>query len=304
MTLPPAPASLERAASWSWRVLVVRRSPARRARAAVVRARHRAPGHARADDRTGTDSRRRVAAKATRAACCCARAPRRIRCGGGADRDRDDLGPRAVRRARRLGLPRGGRHHRAPRSASRSTCPWTGPRISSRRSADSGARPPATPSRAFRRASPLLTGLVLAVAVLYFVLRDGAAFWLWVLRRFSPETRPVIDRAGRRAWAVLGGFVRGTALIASIDALLIGIGLWLLGVPLAFALAVLVFLGAFVPFVGAFVVRPRGRAGRARGRRLGDRARGAGDRAGRAVRRGQLPPADHPEPHRRPAPCS
>ncbi len=99
----------------------------------------------------------------------------------------------------------------------------------------------------------LLTGLVLAVAVLYFILRDGAAFWAWILRRFAPETRPTIDRAGNRAWDVLGGFVRGTALIAGVDAALIGIGLWLLGVPLAFALAVLVFLGAFVPFVGAFV---------------------------------------------------
>lgn len=99
----------------------------------------------------------------------------------------------------------------------------------------------------------LITGLVLAVAVLYFVLRDGAAFWDWVLRRFAPETRPAIDQAGQQAWAVLSGFVRGTALIAAIDAALIGVGLWLLGVPLAFALAVVVFMGAFVPFVGAFV---------------------------------------------------
>jgi putative heme transporter len=99
----------------------------------------------------------------------------------------------------------------------------------------------------------LITGLVLAIAVLYFVLRDGAAFWQWILRRFAPANRSAIDRAGRRAWEVLGGFVRGTALIAAVDATLIGIGLWLLGVPLAFALAVLVFLGAFVPFVGAFV---------------------------------------------------
>ena len=99
----------------------------------------------------------------------------------------------------------------------------------------------------------LVTGLVLAIIILYFILRDGAAFWQWILRRFAPENRPVIDRAGRKAWVVLGGFVRGTALIAAVDATLIGIGLWLLGVPLAFALAVLVFMGAFVPFVGAFV---------------------------------------------------
>jgi putative heme transporter len=99
----------------------------------------------------------------------------------------------------------------------------------------------------------LITGLILAIAILYFILREGARFWAWILELFSPSARPTIDRAGRRAWDVLGGFVRGTALIAAIDATLIGLGLWILGVPLAFALAVLVFLGAFVPFVGAFV---------------------------------------------------
>ena len=99
----------------------------------------------------------------------------------------------------------------------------------------------------------LVTGLVLAIALLYFILRDGAAFWRWILRRFAPPTRPVVDRAGRRGWAILGGFVQGTAMIAAIDATLIGLGLWILGVPLAFALAVLVFLGAFIPYVGAFV---------------------------------------------------
>ena len=99
----------------------------------------------------------------------------------------------------------------------------------------------------------LLTGLVLAIVVLYFILRDGEKFWNWILQRFTSESRPAIDRAGRRAWDVLAGFIQGTALIAAIDASLIGIGLWLLGVPLAFALAVLVFIGAFVPFVGAFV---------------------------------------------------
>jgi len=99
----------------------------------------------------------------------------------------------------------------------------------------------------------LLAGLVLAIAVLYFVLRDGTALWEWILRRLTPETRPAIERAGQRAWAVLGGFVGGTALIAAVDAALIGISLWLLNVPLAFALAVLVFLGAFVPFIGAFI---------------------------------------------------
>jgi predicted PurR-regulated permease PerM len=98
-----------------------------------------------------------------------------------------------------------------------------------------------------------LAGLVLAVALLYFILRDGRAFWTRVVRRFPTDSRARVDRAGTRAWDVLGGFVRGTVLIAAIDAVLIGIGLWILGVPLAFPLAVLIFLGAFVPFVGAAV---------------------------------------------------
>jgi predicted PurR-regulated permease PerM len=99
----------------------------------------------------------------------------------------------------------------------------------------------------------IVAGVVLAVAMLYFVLRDGSALWSGILQRCSPEVRPAIDRAGRRAWEVLGGYVRGTATVATIDAVLIGIGLVLLDVPLAFALAVLVFMGSFIPYVGAFV---------------------------------------------------
>lgn len=98
-----------------------------------------------------------------------------------------------------------------------------------------------------------IAGLVLALALLYFVLRDGRAFWGRIVNLFSPDYRGSVDRAGQRAWDVLGGYVRGTALIAAIDATVIGVGLWILGVPLVFALSVLIFLGSFVPFVGATV---------------------------------------------------
>ncbi len=99
----------------------------------------------------------------------------------------------------------------------------------------------------------VLTGIVLVVALLYFILRDGLLLWRRVVDRFPADLRGRVDRAGLHAWRVLGGYVRGTAAIAAIDATLIGIGLWILGVPLAFALAVIIFLGAFVPFVGATI---------------------------------------------------
>ncbi len=99
----------------------------------------------------------------------------------------------------------------------------------------------------------VIAGLVLALALLYFVLRDGRSLWQRVVDLFAPESRASVDRAGQRAWQVLGGYVRGVALIAAIDATLIGIGLWILGVPLVFALTVLIFVGSFVPFVGATI---------------------------------------------------
>lgn len=102
-----------------------------------------------------------------------------------------------------------------------------------------------------RSGANVLVGIVLAITLLYFVLRDGGDLWRRVVRRFDPGTSERVGRAGERAWDVLGGYVRGVALIAAIDATLIGIGLAILGVPLAFALAVLIFLGAFVPFIGA-----------------------------------------------------
>jgi putative heme transporter len=104
-----------------------------------------------------------------------------------------------------------------------------------------------------RSSIAVLTGIVLVVALLYFILRDGELLWQRVVGRFPEDLRSRVDRAGQHAWEVLGGYIRGTALIAAIDATLIGIGLWILGVPLAFALAVIIFMGAFIPFVGATI---------------------------------------------------
>ena len=52
---------------------------------------------------------------------------------------------------------------------------------------------------------------------------------------------------------MLGGYVRGTAIVALVDAVIIGIALAVLQVPLAFPLALVVFVGAFIPLVGATI---------------------------------------------------
>jgi putative heme transporter len=99
----------------------------------------------------------------------------------------------------------------------------------------------------------IVTGAVLTLVLLFFMVKDGEQIVGWALARTSPDYRDLLRASGRRAWMALSGFIRGTAFIATTDAILIGIGLALLRVPLVLPLALLVFIGAFVPVIGAFV---------------------------------------------------
>ncbi|MEF3322860.1 AI-2E family transporter [Gulosibacter sp. GYB002] len=97
----------------------------------------------------------------------------------------------------------------------------------------------------------LATGLVLFLVILFFFLKDGPQIWRFVIRPLQDAQHLRAELMGMRAVSVLGGYVRGTVIVAFVDALLIGIGLLVLQVPLALPLAVVVFICAFIPVVGA-----------------------------------------------------
>jgi predicted PurR-regulated permease PerM len=99
-----------------------------------------------------------------------------------------------------------------------------------------------------------LAALVLTLFIAFFLLKDGARIWRWVISGMSDDTRRRLGRAGDASWRALVNYVRGTTLIAAIHALFLGLALWLLGVPLLVPLIVLVFLAAFVPIIGILVV--------------------------------------------------
>ena len=99
----------------------------------------------------------------------------------------------------------------------------------------------------------VIAGIFLGLVVLFFLLKDGALIWDFLIRPFPAREQDRAHRIGDRAVEVLGGYVRGTAVVALVDAVVIGIALAILGVPLALPLATIVFLGAFVPLVGATV---------------------------------------------------
>lgn len=96
-----------------------------------------------------------------------------------------------------------------------------------------------------------VAGLLLGLVVLFFLLKDGRRIYTFLLTPLQEETRSRALKVGNRSAEVLGGYLRGTAIIATVDAVAIGIGLLIIGVPLVLPLAVVVFLGAFIPLIGA-----------------------------------------------------
>ncbi|MGW2226562.1 AI-2E family transporter [Streptomyces formicae] len=98
-----------------------------------------------------------------------------------------------------------------------------------------------------------MTGILLAMFSTLFLLYDGKRIWQWTLKLVPAQARPGVEGAGPRAWRTLTAYVRGTVIVALIDAIFIGLGIYFLGVPMAVPLAVFIFLFAFIPLVGAVV---------------------------------------------------
>ena len=99
----------------------------------------------------------------------------------------------------------------------------------------------------------IVIGMLLALVLLFFFLKDGREMWEWVVRLFPQRSRADVSAIGSISWETLGGYFRGIVVIAFADAVALAVVLLVLDVPLVLPLAALTFLGAFFPIVGAFV---------------------------------------------------
>jgi putative heme transporter len=94
---------------------------------------------------------------------------------------------------------------------------------------------------------------VLALLLVFFFLRDSHLF-VDTLRAVAPGgSAEMLEAMARRAFESIEGFMRGTTVIALIDATCITVGLLILRVPGAVGLGALVFVGAYIPYLGAFI---------------------------------------------------
>jgi predicted PurR-regulated permease PerM len=99
----------------------------------------------------------------------------------------------------------------------------------------------------------VVSGALIALFATIFFLYDGERIWSWLLNLFPRSAQADADASGRIAWSTLTAYIRGTIVVAFVDAFFIGLAIALVRVPLAIPLAVLVFFGAFIPIVGATV---------------------------------------------------
>ena len=61
-----------------------------------------------------------------------------------------------------------------------------------------------------RTAAEVLGSTLLALVLLFFLLKDGRSMWHWVLDRMTGPRRDVTAQAGHNGWRTLGAYSRGT----------------------------------------------------------------------------------------------
>jgi predicted PurR-regulated permease PerM len=98
-----------------------------------------------------------------------------------------------------------------------------------------------------------LAGLVIAMFLTFFLLKDGHRFQRWCLSLLRSESRPRAARLATRSWDVIGGYLRGAAVLGILEGTIMAVSIALVGGSLALPVAVVTFFAAFVPFVGAIV---------------------------------------------------
>jgi putative heme transporter len=102
-------------------------------------------------------------------------------------------------------------------------------------------------------AAQIISGALLMIVYLLYIVTSGDAIWGWIRRRSSPRSRGRVAAGGSAAWNAAGGYIRGIALIALIDSVVITIGMLVIGTPHVGTLALLTFVSLFIPILGAWV---------------------------------------------------
>ena len=96
----------------------------------------------------------------------------------------------------------------------------------------------------------ILTGSILCLFALLFLLLDDGTIWNWIVGLFPNREQPRVLVAGAVAWKTLVAYMRSTILLALINALTMVPIMMFAEMDLVVPLAVLLFLGSLIPMIG------------------------------------------------------
>jgi predicted PurR-regulated permease PerM len=102
-----------------------------------------------------------------------------------------------------------------------------------------------------QRALEVIAGLLLALILTFFALKDGPALQQWATDRLPERRREQARTQTAAGWAALGGYLRAAALLGVLEGVVIGVALFLVGGSLVLPIVLLTFAAAFIPIVGA-----------------------------------------------------
>lgn len=111
-------------------------------------------------------------------------------------------------------------------------------------------------ARAFSTATSalsVLSGAILCLFTLLFLLLDDGSIWRWVVGLFPRDGQERVKDAGSVAWRTLVAYMRSTVLLAAINALTMVPVMMIAKMELYVPLGVLLFLGSLIPMVGMLV---------------------------------------------------
>ena len=97
-----------------------------------------------------------------------------------------------------------------------------------------------------------LNTVLVAMLSIYFLL-SGPRVTQWLRTKTPASQRPYIHFLLDTLATVIGGYIRGNVLMATVISILTGIGIAIVGVPYAFLLAVLAFVLEFIPIIGIYI---------------------------------------------------
>ncbi|MGI9614889.1 MAG: AI-2E family transporter [Acidimicrobiales bacterium] len=99
----------------------------------------------------------------------------------------------------------------------------------------------------------LVTGTILGLMVLYYLLKDGSRLVDNFVSRQPATRREQYRRIADDSAGSIRGFAKGRTILALMNGVVLGLAALILGIPLAFGIGLVNFVGAYIPYLGGFI---------------------------------------------------